>query len=90
MTPPIRRPRILVKAAKIALDHYERDAGLARLLKLRKTPDPDVALARLSEVEDALNTERLQGAATYSIERHIQILTALLAEIGLIERKALA
>ena len=89
MTPPIRRPRILVKAAKIALDHYDRDTGLTRLLQLRNTPEPDVALARLTDTEDAMNEERLQGAATYSIERHIQILTALLAELCLVEKKAL-
>ena len=89
MTFNIRRPRILIKAAKIALNHYEREAGLARLLQMRTTPEPDVALARLTDAENALNSERLDGSANYSIERHIKVLTAMLAELYFVERKAL-
>ena len=89
MTPPIKRPRILVTAAKIGLENYHREKGLARLLRMSKTPEPEIALARLSDAEHVLNKDRLEGVATYSIERHIDVLTALLAEMRLTRQKSL-
>ena len=84
----IKRPRVLVKAAKIGLQYYNRDKGLKRLLRISHLPQPDRALEKLKDTEHMLNQDRITGSGTYSVERHISVLTALLNEMCLIERKS--
>ena len=84
----IRRPRILIKAAKIGLQYYKREKNLKILLKTNQTPTPETAIAWLVDAESSLNKDREKGAASYSLEQHIALLTALLNEMCLLERKA--
>ncbi len=78
----LRRPRILINAARAGIADYRRDRDLKRLLKNMKTA-PDQALGTLLAEEDRLEATRAEGNATYSIHRHIAVLTALLAEARL-------
>lgn len=73
----LRRPRLLMRAARIGLTDYRRSRDLRRLL-----PDggEGPALFELLELEARHETARLSNLATYSPLRHLEALIALLAE----------
>ena len=75
----IRRPRILIRAARAGLAGYHRDRDLRRLLRTGRLA-PGAALARLITEERELEHRRRGGEATYALARHVAILTALIAE----------
>ena len=76
----IRRPRLLVRAARFGLAGYVRDRDLRRLFGSAPPPSPGQALQSLIEREAIMESERRTGVARYSIALHVQILTALMAE----------
>lgn len=76
----LRRPRILVKAARCALSDYRRDAVLRRVLKTPCLPPDPQVFASLLALEDDMDQLRRDGDVTYSAKRHITLLTALIAE----------
>ncbi len=79
----LRRPRLLMSAARFGLGGYDRDAVLPRLLG-GDTPLPGRACVDiLVEREAASERARQSGAATYSIAEHVDLLTALVAETRL-------
>lgn len=80
MLAALRRPRILVRAARCGVADYRRDRDLRRLLRLPKTAVAARALETLLAEEQRLETIRTTGEATYSLQRHVAVLTALLAE----------
>lgn len=80
----LRRPRLLMNAARFGLGDYRRERDLRRLVK--GTPSPEETLPRLIEVERHLEDTRLSGEASYSVVRHIDVLIALLAEVQLLRR----
>ena len=78
----LSRPRILARAAKAGAALYRRDRDLARIaprLFARKGPK-SVMLSGIAAAEAACEEERRSGSATYSIERHVSLLAALIAE----------
>jgi hypothetical protein len=77
----LRRPRLLIRAARFALGDYERGRGLARVFGAEgpNTSDTDV-LAPLIAREAAFEHCRREGHVTYSVTRHIDVLVALMAE----------
>ena len=79
----LRRPKILVRAAKLALPEYNRDVDLRRITRMARTPTIAVALDKLLQQEDSLESARVSGKAAYDVHRHIQVLTAILAEARL-------
>ncbi len=76
----IRRPRILIRAARAGLTEYRRERDLRRLLRNAKDRAGGKTLDSLLAEESRLETNRTTGEATYSIQRHVAILTALIAE----------
>lgn len=76
----LRRPRILVKAARCALTDYRRDAVLRRVLKTPCLPNDMQVFTHLLTLEDEMDQLRRDGDVTYSAKRHITLLTALIAE----------
>lgn len=80
----LRRPRLLIRAARIGLSEYSRDRDLARLVKSSRLPSPAQALDRLLEQEERLEQTRREGDASYSISRHVEVLIALMAEARLL------
>lgn len=82
----LRRPRLLIRAARCGLDDYRRDRDLARLLGRRPPPAPGQALERLLAEEERLEEIRRAGAAAYSPARHVELLIALMAEARLLPR----
>lgn len=78
-----RRPRLLVRAARLGLSDYRRERDLARLMGGRsRAPDAEV-LPALLEAEQQMETRRRGGDLSYSIARHVEILAALMAEVRL-------
>jgi len=75
----IRRPKILIRAARAGVVEYRRERDLKRLLRQRATA-PDQAISSLIDEEHRLESHRAAGEATYNLQRHVAVLTALLAE----------
>ncbi|MGC9369815.1 MAG: DUF6477 family protein [Paracoccaceae bacterium] len=80
----LRRPRLLIRAARLGLAEYRRDRDLARLVHSPRPPTPAQALARLLDHEERLEETRRAGDASYSISRHVDVLIALMAEARLL------
>ncbi|MBB5222380.1 hypothetical protein HNP73_002316 [Amaricoccus macauensis] len=80
MIAALHRPRILVRAARCGLADYRRDRDLRRILRLPRSAASARALDTLLAEEQRLETIRTTGEATYSLQRHVAVLTALLAE----------
>lgn len=76
----LRRPKLLIRAARFGLAEYNRDRDLKRLLGQSPAPSPRAALDRLVEKEAVLEDHRQTGAAAYSAARHVEVLIALIAE----------
>ncbi len=81
----LRRPRLLIRAARFGLADYRRDRDLRRLLGQISTPDHDVE--RLMSEEERLEEDRRAGEASYSVTRHIEILIALISDTRLLPRR---
>ncbi|WP_347138498.1 DUF6477 family protein [Paracoccus sp. SSK6] len=78
---PLRRPRLLIRAAREGQAGWRRDRDLRRLLRTDHCPTPGAALPRLRAEEAALNEARLQRAADYDMHRHVLVMIAILAEM---------
>ncbi|MEL6449716.1 MAG: DUF6477 family protein [Pseudomonadota bacterium] len=76
----LRRPRLLMRAARIGAEDYRRDAHLPRLLGYGHLPRHGAALMRLVEIEGELNAQRVGDDSSYSLLRHIDILIAIVGE----------
>ncbi|EPX76209.1 DUF6477 family protein [Salipiger mucosus] len=76
----LRRPRLLVRAARIGAEDYRREARLPRLLGLAALPRSASALLQLMELEADLDESRRRGDATYSVTRHVEVLSAVMGE----------
>ena len=84
----LRRSRLLVEAARIGLPAYRRERDLRRLLRATRLPAPKAGLPRLLEVEAEWEARRREGHTTYSAKHHVEALTALIAEAGLLRRQS--
>ncbi|MES2667287.1 MAG: DUF6477 family protein [Pseudomonadota bacterium] len=80
----LRRPRLLMRAARFGMEEYRRDRDLRRLID--GTVQPERAVPRLMCEEARLEDIRQRGDATYSVARHIEVLIALMAEARLLPR----
>lgn len=81
----LRRPRLLVRAARLGLLDYNRTRSLRRLFPGETTPGPGQAFFTLAERESSLDQSRRNGEAAYSVARHIELLVALIDEARLAE-----
>lgn len=78
----LRRPRLLMRAARIGAGLYRRERDLRALLPAMASSRRravDVA-ARLRPLEADLDAARRDGRPGYSPARHVAALSALLAE----------
>lgn len=76
----LRRPRLLISAARFGLDGYRRDACLRRLLGMSTPLSPAAALEILCAQEAELEAQRSAGEAGYSVARHVEVMIAMMAE----------
>jgi hypothetical protein len=76
----LRRPKLLVNAARFGLDDYVRSQHLKRLLKTEILPRPVPAVMQLLDIESIMDEARKTKQATYSVACHVEVLIALMAE----------
>lgn len=84
----MRRPRLLVRAARAGQAEYDRTRDLRRVMRLAEAPAPDRALPALLAEEERIEATRRAGDASYSFVRHIELLIAMMAEARLLPRPA--
>ncbi|HMO71537.1 MAG TPA: DUF6477 family protein [Paracoccaceae bacterium] len=77
----LRRPRLLIRAARAGLQDYRRDRDLRRLIGAGAGIAPEAAMTALIEAEEGVEAARLLGGTGYSLTRHIDLLIALMAEL---------
>ena len=80
MLSSLRRPRLLIRAARIGARDYRRDRHLRRLLGYGALPRPTPALMRLAEMEREMDEARRADEAGYSLTRHLDLLIAMMGE----------
>ncbi|KAA9009213.1 DUF6477 family protein [Histidinibacterium aquaticum] len=80
----LRRPPLLVSAARFGVDDYSRERMLPRLLRCATAPRTGEAVVQLLELEEDHDGRRRAGAAEYSVARHVEVLIALMAETRLL------
>lgn len=90
MVAALRRPALLVRAARFGLEDYCRDTHLPRILRGGGSAPARTgsAVMRLLELEDSLDAKRRTRAADYSVARHVEVLIALMAETRLLRATA--
>jgi hypothetical protein len=76
----LRRPRLLLEAATEGTRLYERRRDLRRMLRVAIPETAPEALALLLPVEAALEHRRVTADTNYALTRHVDVLTAILAE----------
>lgn len=76
----LKRPDLLVRAARYGVDDYVRETHLRRCLEDDTAPTPARALVALLDIEKQLNSERLLKTGSYSAAKHIDVLVAIMAE----------
>lgn len=84
----LRRPKLLIRAARFGQRDYNRSRDLRRLLAAPEAPHPEEALRVLMEAEEQLEDARRQGSAAYSFLRHIEVLIAMMAEARMLLPRA--
>lgn len=82
----LRRPRLLIRAARVGLTEYKRERDLCRLMATAHVPSPENAVESLLNEEETLERTRRDGDTAYSVLRHVEVLIALMAEARLIAR----
>lgn len=76
----LRRPKLLVRAARHGLSDYNRERDLRRLIGCSGVPSPARVTAQLLDLEAKLEQRRRTGEGVYEPTRHIEVLVALMAE----------
>ena len=79
----LRRPRLLIQAARAGCEEYRRTPHLRRLLGPGRPPRSGEALIRLIEIEDMLDQQRRTGDNGYSLVAHVDVLIAMMSEAQL-------
>ena len=83
----IKRPKLLLAAARNAKNLCNREKLLSELLKNEPAVTGEKALARLMAAEEQLNEQRKAHNANYQPSRHVMIMAALLIEAAIVQNK---
>ena len=83
MPKQLHRPRLLVRAARLGAQEYNRDRHLKRLLGYHTLPRASSVLIQLIEAERILDDQRRSDDAGYSLPKHIDFLIAIMGEARL-------
>jgi len=77
----LKRPKILIKAARIASQTYRRSRDLSGVLGYSYPTSESLIRQKLFDLEHMINQKRRLGDASYDLKTHVQVLSALLAEV---------
>lgn len=80
----LKRPGLLIRAARLGTDGYRRESHLRRVLGLGAPLRNGAALMALVDLEADLDAQRRSDAAGYSVTRHVDVMIALMAEAQLL------
>lgn len=80
----LQRPRLLVRAAREVARHFNRERQLRRVLGCDRMPDCATSVGWLIEMEEELEAARVAAEGSYSCERHVAVLGALMAESAML------
>lgn len=86
----LRRPRLLVRAARIGLSDYNRKRDLARLTGQSPRNKTSIIIENLIAQEEHLEDSRRTGDASYRPAQHVEMLVALMAECRLLPRQVVS
>ena len=78
----LRRPRLLLRAARLGVPQYCRARTLKRLLPDKRHAPGEQILRALLILEQDLDHARRARDAQYESARHVEVLIALLSEAG--------
>lgn len=82
----LRRPKLLIEAARIGADNYNHSRDLPKLIGTVARSGP--AMMQLFDMEKTLNDARIQKNLSYRPAQHLSVLIALLGECRLIRAGA--
>ena len=80
----LKRPKTLIRAARIGMRDYRRTPTLKRLLGFGHPTETTPLVFALMEMEAEMNEEREINAAGYSPMRHVEVMIALMSEADLL------
>ncbi|WP_373050853.1 DUF6477 family protein [Thalassovita aquimarina] len=80
----MKRPGLLIRAARNGADQYNRNEHLARLLEIEALPRSGLGLIQLIEIERDLNLQRQSDRCRYSCARHVEVLIVIMGEARLL------
>lgn len=80
----LRRPRLLIRAARAGIYDYRRDLHLKRHIGVEILPNNGAALMRMIEIEAVFDQQRRHADAAYSLISHVDILIAMMGEARLL------
>jgi len=80
----LRRPSLLIRAARFGLAEYRRSIHLPRVLGIDPLPRSGEALMLLMDLEAELESHRKKRAADYSAARHVDVLIAMMGEAQIV------
>lgn len=84
----LKRPALLIRAARCGVDQYNRNMHLLRLLAVATLPRSGPALIQLMEIEQDLDLQRRTDRCSYSCARHVEVLIAIMGEARLLRASA--
>ncbi|SFR48430.1 DUF6477 family protein [Litoreibacter janthinus] len=77
----LRRPRLLVRAARHGVSTYRRNRDLRRITgQSHSTSSPQTVVESLLHQEEQLEQIRQAHDGTYNVGKHVELLIALMAE----------
>ena len=79
----LRRPRLLIRAARFGLCDFRRERDLRRILGEGLVAIGATTLGRLLDLEETQDDLRRTGNAAYRPARHVEVLIAVMAEARL-------
>ena len=76
----LSRPKLLIRAARAGLNGYRREAVLKSLPEVPANSTGAALINVLLDIEEKFDTERRAASIDYRVQKHIAVLTALIAE----------
>lgn len=83
----LRRPRILIGAARFGVAQYDREAVLRRIFGETIPAPGEPCLRHLLKHEAAMDAARKNALGSYAIADHIDALAAIMAESRLLHER---
>ncbi|MEL7212061.1 MAG: DUF6477 family protein [Pseudomonadota bacterium] len=81
----LRRPRLLMSAARFGMQDYRRTRDLARILQSERMIGPVEALTLLIDIEGMLEEQRVTDDGRYNLTQHVLVMIAIMGEARMVQ-----